>query len=144
VTVLEFVCCSVTWAVHSGARKDERAWTIPKGEYMDGEDPLTAARRKFTEEMGSPPQAVGRYEELGEVRQSSGKVVTAWAVEGDFDVTIQSSNTFELERPPHSDRTQTFPEIDRAQRFDLDTAEHKLVTGQTPFLVRLTALTGDG
>jgi predicted NUDIX family NTP pyrophosphohydrolase len=123
------------------ARKDDRAWTIPKGEYGDGEDALTAARREFAEELGTPPPASGRYEELGEIRQSGGKIVTAWAVEGDFDVTTHRSNTFELEWPPHSGRSQTFPEVDRAGWFDLDIATTKLVAGQAPFLARLTALT---
>lgn len=126
------------------ARKDDRAWTIPKGEYGEREDVLTAACREFAEEMGSPPPALGRYEALGEVRQSGGKIVTAWAVEGDFDVTTQRSNTFELEWPTHSGRTQTFPEVDRAEWFDLNAATTKLVAGQTPFLARLMALTEHG
>jgi predicted NUDIX family NTP pyrophosphohydrolase len=125
-------------------RKDEQAWTIPKGENADGEDPLTAAHREFAEEMGAPPPVGARYEELGEVRQSSGKTITVWAVEGDFDVTTQCSNTFELEWPPRSGRTQSFPEIDRAEWFDLDAAAWNLVAGQIPFLVRLTALIGEG
>jgi predicted NUDIX family NTP pyrophosphohydrolase len=125
------------------ARKDVRAWTIPKGEYGDGEDRLMAACREFAEEMGSPPPAVGRYEELGEVRQSGGKIVTAWAVEGDFDVTTLRSNVFELEWPAHSGRTQNFPEVDRAEWFDLGVAAMKLVAGQTPFLDRFIALTED-
>lgn len=123
------------------ARKDDRAWTIPKSEYDDGEDALAAACREFTEEMGSSPAAVGPYAELGEVRQSGGKIVIAWAVEGDFDVATHRSNTFELEWPPHSGRTQSFPEVDRAEWFDLEAAATKLVAGQAPFLARLTALT---
>jgi predicted NUDIX family NTP pyrophosphohydrolase len=122
------------------ASKDDRAWTIPKGEYGDGEDALAAARREFAEEMGSPPPPDCRYVELGEMRQSSGKLVTAWAVEGDFDVTTHRSNTFELEWPPRSGRTQNFPEVDRAEWFDLDVATMKVVAGQVPFLDRLRAL----
>lgn len=125
------------------SRKDDRAWTIPKGEYGEGEDALEAARREFAEEMGSPPPAAGRYEALGEVRQSGGKIVTAWAVEGDFDVTTHRSNTFELEWPPRSGRTQRFPEVDRAEWFDLDVATVKLVAGQASFVARLIALTED-
>ena len=78
---------------------DNRAWTIPKGEYLASEDALTAACREFTEEMGAPPRGAGPYAELREVRQSGGKIATAWAVEGDFDVATQHSNTFELEWP---------------------------------------------
>ncbi len=125
------------------ARKDDRAWTIPKGEYDDGEDALTAACREFAEEMGSPPPAVGAYEELGQVRQSGGKIVTVWAVGGDFGVSTHRSNTFELEWPPNSGRTQTFPEVDRAEWFTVEVAKMKLIAGQTPFLARLEALTED-
>lgn len=82
------------------ARNHDRAWTIPKGRYGEDEDALAAARREFAEEMGTPPPASGRYEELGSVSQSGGKVVTVWAVEGDFDVTTHRSNTFEMEWPP--------------------------------------------
>lgn len=123
------------------ARKDERAWTIPKGEYAADEDPLAAARREFAEELGSPPPE-GPCVDLGEVRQSGGKVVTAWAVEGDFDPEEAVSNTFELEWPPRSGRTQSFPEIDRVAWFDLDTARSKLVAAQAAFLDRLAESRG--
>ena len=122
-------------------RKDEGAWSIPKGEYADGDDPLVAARREFLEEMGSPAPD-GVLLDLGEVRQSGGKVVRAWAVEGDLDATGVVSNTFELEWPPKSGQLQSFPEIDRAEWFDLDTAAAKIVHGQRELLTRLrTAIT---
>jgi predicted NUDIX family NTP pyrophosphohydrolase len=110
------------------AKKDERAWSIPKGEYDDSdEEPLAAARREFEEELGSPPPD-GNAIPLGEVKQSSGKLVVAWAVEGDFDPTKIESNTFTTEWPPRSGRTAEFPEIDRAEWVDLATARRK----QTP------------
>jgi predicted NUDIX family NTP pyrophosphohydrolase len=111
------------------AKKDERAWSIPKGEYSDDEEPLAAARREFEEELGSPPPD-GEARLLGEVRQSSGKRVVAWAVEGDFDATDIHSNTFTTEWPPRSGRTAEFPEIDRAEWVDLPTARRKLVKAQ--------------
>lgn len=120
------------------ARKDDGAWSIPKGEYDGDEDALGAARREFAEELGSPPPEHG-YLELGEVRQASGKRVTAWAVEGDLDADAIVSNVFELEWPPRSGRRQSFPEIDRAAWFDLDAARPKLVKGQVEFLDRLAA-----
>jgi predicted NUDIX family NTP pyrophosphohydrolase len=124
------------------ARKDEGAWSIMKGEYAAGEDPLAAARREFEEETGSAPPP-GPALELGEVRQSSGKRVTAWAVEGDFDPARLRSNTFEIEWPPRSGRMREFPEIDRAEWFDPVTARTKLVRAQTAFVDRLEqALTG--
>jgi predicted NUDIX family NTP pyrophosphohydrolase len=118
------------------ARKDDRAWSIPKGEYADGQDPVAEARREFAEEIGQEPPE-GAWIPLGEVRQSSGKRVTAWAVEGDLDVREIHSNTFELEWPPGSGRVEEFPEVDRAEWFDLETARRKLVKGQVPFLDRL-------
>jgi predicted NUDIX family NTP pyrophosphohydrolase len=123
------------------ARKDDGGWSIPKGEYEPSEAPLAAARREFEEEVGSPPP-VGRYLELGEVRQSSGKIVTTFAVEGDVDLAAFASNTFELEWPRGSGRVQEFPELDRAAWFGLEQAETKLVKGQIPILAALsTALT---
>ena len=103
------------------ARKDAGAWTIPKGEVEPGEEPLAVARREFHEELGRavPP---GDLVDLGEVRQAGGKVVRAWAVEGDLDAETIVSNTFELEWPPKSGRIQAFPEIDRAAWFDLESA----------------------
>jgi predicted NUDIX family NTP pyrophosphohydrolase len=115
------------------AAKDERAWSIPKGGVDDGEEPYAAARREFAEELGaSPPD--GPVVELGEIRQASGKRVVAWALEGDFDPAALVSNTFEQEWPPHSGRTERFPEVDRAAWFDLETARRKLVKGQVALL----------
>jgi predicted NUDIX family NTP pyrophosphohydrolase len=118
------------------ARKDERAWSIPKGEHPEAEDALAAARREFAEETGTPPPD-GPTLDLGEVRQSGGKRVTAWAVEGDLDPAAVKSNTFLLEWPPRSGRRQEFPEIDRAGWFDLDTARRKIVKGQVALVDRL-------
>ncbi|MGH8863002.1 MAG: NUDIX domain-containing protein [Jatrophihabitantaceae bacterium] len=123
------------------ARKDDGAWSIPKGEYGLDEGALDAAVREFTEELGSPPPASG-FVELGEVRQRSGKIVTAWAVEGELDAAAIVSNTFELEWPPRSGRTQTFPETDRAAWFGVGAARPKLVSGQAEFLDRLVAALG--
>jgi len=120
------------------ARKDEGAWSIPKGEYADGDDPLAAARREFLEEIGQPVPD-GAMLDLGEVRQSGGKIVRAWAVEADLDVSAIVSNTFELEWPPKSGRIESFPEINRAEWFDLDTAAEKIVKGQRELLTRLHA-----
>jgi predicted NUDIX family NTP pyrophosphohydrolase len=115
------------------ARKDERAWSIPKGEYDDDEDPLAAARREFAEETGSaPPEAEALP--LGEVRQSAGKRVVAWALHGDLDPATVRSNTFAIEWPPRSGRQQEFPEIDRAEWFGLAAARRKVVKGQVPLL----------
>ncbi|MFE0022649.1 NUDIX domain-containing protein [Amycolatopsis sp. NPDC059021] len=120
------------------AKKDAAAWSLPKGELDPDEPPEAAARREFTEELGLPAPE-GEYRELGEVKQS-GKVVTAWAVEGDLDPADVVPGTFEMEWPPRSGRTQEFPEVDRAEWFTLDMAREKLVVGQRPFLDRLTAL----
>lgn len=119
------------------ARKDDGAWSIPKGEYGDDEEPLAAARREFTEELGAVPPAGPRYEPLGTIRQRNGKHVTAWAVEADLDVTTVVSNTFELEWPPRSGRRQSFPEIDRAAWFDVDAARPRMTAGQEALLDRL-------
>lgn len=116
--------------------KDERAWSIPKGEYEPDDDPLAAAKREFEEEIGRPPPA-GQLIELGEVRQSGGKVVTAWALEADLDVNEITSNTFTIEWPPRSGRLRDFPEIDRAEWVDVETARSKLVKGQLPLLDQL-------
>lgn len=133
--------------VHPGgpfwARRDAGAWSIPKGEADPGEDPLAAARREFTEELGSAPPD-GEAIALGEVRQRSGKRVTAWALAGDLDPATVVSNSFSVEWPPRSGRTQEFPEIDRAQWFELDAAREKLIAGQAAFLDRLRAALGDG
>jgi predicted NUDIX family NTP pyrophosphohydrolase len=118
------------------ARKDEGAWTIPKGELEEGEEALAAARREFAEELGhAPPE--GPLVELGEIRQKAGKRVLAFAVEGDFDPATLSPGTFELEWPPRSGRHQEFPEVDRVAWFDLATARAKIVQGQVALLDRL-------
>jgi predicted NUDIX family NTP pyrophosphohydrolase len=126
--------------VHPGgpfwARKDEGAWSIPKGEYDPGEDPLAAARREFAEETGASPPA-GEAAALGAFRQPSGKIVEAWAVEGDFDPASLRSNTFTMEWPPRSGRTQEVPEVDRAGWFTPEEAEPKLLKGQRPILEAL-------
>ena len=125
--------------VHMGgpfwARKDEHAWSIPKGEYTEGEDERAVAAREFAEELGSPVPN-GLEVELGSANQS-GKSVIIFARQADFDATSCLSNTFELEWPPKSGRLQSFPEVDRAEWFDLPTARMKLVKGQVVFLDRL-------
>jgi predicted NUDIX family NTP pyrophosphohydrolase len=113
------------------ARKDAGAWSIPKGEYTT-EDPLTAAFREFEEEMGSAPPP-GDPIPLGQVRQS-GKVITTFALEGDFDLTTFTSNTFALEWPRGSGKMQDFPEVDKAEWMSVTTAREKLVKGQLPVL----------
>ena len=116
--------------------RDARAWSLPKGEYETGADPLAAARREFAEELGTaPPQ--GPAIDIGEVRQSGGKVVRAWALEGDLDASAIRSNSFELEWPRGSGRVRAYPEVDRAAWFDLQTAREKLVRAQVEFLDRL-------
>ncbi|MET0900034.1 MAG: NUDIX domain-containing protein [Mycobacterium sp.] len=118
------------------ARKDDGAWSIPKGEYLIGEDPWAAAQREFTEELGLAPPAGPRLE-LGEVRQAGGKVVTVFAVCADLDITDSRSNTFEMEWPPRSGRMQTFPEVDRVAWVTVEVARTKLLKGQLPVLDRL-------
>lgn len=118
------------------AKKDDGAWTIPKGEHDAAEDALAAARREFAEELGVPsPQ--GDYVALGSVTQRGGKIVTAWAIAADLDVSTITSNTFEIEWPPRSGRRQTFPELDRAAWFDVPTARRKIVAAQAAFLDQL-------
>jgi predicted NUDIX family NTP pyrophosphohydrolase len=127
--------------VHPGgpfwAKKDLGAWSIPKGEYEPGEDPLAAAKREFAEELGGEPR--GEFLDLGELVQPSRKRITAWAVESDFDTDQLKSNTFELEWPPGSGRKQTFPEVDRAEWFSLADARKKILPGQSEFIGRLLA-----
>jgi len=118
------------------AKKDDGAWSIPKGEHDADEDPLAVASREFEEELGSPVPAT-HLVPLGAVRVTSAKVLTVWAAEGDLDATATRSNTFELEWPPRSGRLQEFPEIDRAAWFGLPEARSKLLKGQLPFLDRL-------
>ncbi len=123
------------------AKKDLGAWSIPKGEYDAGEEPLAAARREFEEELGAPAPS-GPAEPLGEVRQAGGKVISVWCLNADFDTDRVRSNTFTLEWPPRSGRMQQFPEIDRAQWFGIESARQKLVRGQVPFLDQLLQLLG--
>jgi len=124
------------------ARRDDGAWSIPKGEYAAGEDPEAVARREFAEELGMPPPP-GPWTSLGEVRQANRKLITAWAVEGDLDVSEIRSNTFPLEWPPRSGRVAEFPEVDRADWFDIPTARRKLVKGQVALLDRLAEMLGE-
>ena len=122
------------------ARKDHGAWSVPKGEYDEGDDALTAAYREFTEEIGQPPPgAMGEAVPLGEVQQASGKRVIAWALEGDVDAAAAVSNTFEMEWPRGSGRMQEFPEVDRVEWVSLEQARVKLVKGQVPLLDALVA-----
>jgi predicted NUDIX family NTP pyrophosphohydrolase len=118
------------------ARKDAGAWSIIKGQYEPPEEPLDAARREFAEETGSPPPT-GDELPLGDVVQGSGKRVTAWAIESDFDPAGIISQTFTVEWPPRSGQMQEFPEIDRAEWFDAETAKGKLVRAQAAFVDRL-------
>ena len=120
------------------ARKDDGAWSIPKGEYTDGEDPWAAAQREFSEELGLPVPAGPRVD-LGTLKQPSGKVVTAFAVRGDLDVSDARSNTFELEWPKGSGNISEYPEIDRVGWFSVAEAHVKLLKGQRPLLDRLMA-----
>ena len=133
--------------VHPGgplwASKDEGAWSIPKGEYVEPESAVEAATREFEEELGIPAPGGARID-LGEVKQSGGKLVHAWAVRADLDVSAMSSNTFEMQWPPKSGQFRSFPEIDRAAWFTLAEAASKLVGGQRPLLDRLVdAVRGD-
>lgn len=127
--------------VHPGgpywARRDDGAWSVPKGEYEEGEDPLEAAIREYREELGSNPPTDRLPLFLGEVRQSSGKLVSAWALEGDLDAEAARSESFTMEWPPRSGLTREFPEVDRASWFGLDAARRKLVRGQAVFIDRL-------
>lgn len=118
------------------ARKDERAWSVPKGECEPEEDPLAAARREFAEELGLPAPE-GATLDLGEVRMKSGKRIHVWAVEGALDPEAVVPGTFAMEWPPRSGRTQEFPEVDRVAWVDPDTARAKLVQVQAAFVDRL-------
>jgi len=115
--------------------KDLGSWSIPKGLIAEGEKPLAAARREFTEETGHRPR--GKSLPLGEARQPGGKLVQAWAVESDWDAASLKSNMFEMEWPPRSGRRHSFPELDRAEWFDLAEAQAKILKGQAIFLTRL-------
>jgi len=120
------------------AKKDLGAWTIPKGEGAPDEDLLATARREFEEETGFRPQAP--FHPLGSVKQKSGKVVHAWAFEGDVDPAALHSNTFSMEWPPRSGQRQDFPEVDRAEFFDLDEARRRVNPAQVPLLDALEGL----
>jgi predicted NUDIX family NTP pyrophosphohydrolase len=125
------------------ARKDEGAWSIPKGEYVEGEDPWTVAQREFEEELGKAPPKGPRID-FAPLKQPSGKVITAFAVRGDLDLEGTVSNTFELEWPKGSGNIREFPEIDRVAWFSVAEAKEKLLKGQRPLLDRLTAALEDG
>lgn len=117
------------------ARKDDGAWSIPKGLYEEGEDLLAAACREFEEETGCV--ADGEFIALGSFKQPSNKTIAAWAVEGDFDLAKFKSNSFSMEWPPKSGRTQQFPEVDRLAWFGPDEAQRKILKGQAPILAKL-------
>ena len=126
--------------VHPGGpfwqKKDDGAWTIPKGEFDDGEDPLQAAKREFEEETGAAPPD-GEFIPLEPVRQPSGKTVHAWAINGDFDPAKLRSNMFPMEWPPNTGKLQQFPEIDRAAWLTPEIAKRKILKGQVPFIDEL-------
>jgi predicted NUDIX family NTP pyrophosphohydrolase len=135
--------------VHPGGpfwrNKDLGAWSLPKGEYDDGEAALAAARRDFLEELGTSAGWVATaaddaFVPLGEVKQKGGKLVTAFALEGDFEPSQLASNTFEIAWPPKSGKTQSFPEVDRAEWFTLDAAREKILSGQLELLTRADKL----
>ncbi|OBF35891.1 NUDIX hydrolase [Mycobacterium sp. ACS1612] len=125
------------------ARKDEGAWSIPKGEYVEGEDPWTVAQREFEEELGKKPPDGPRIE-FAPIKQPSGKMITAFAVRGDLDLEGTFSNTFDLEWPKGSGKIRQFPEIDRVGWFSVPEAATRLLKGQRPLLDRLTAALEDG
>ena len=132
--------------VHPGgpfwAKKEAGAWSIPKGEYAEGEDPLTAARREFEEETGAAIEA--EFVPLTPIRQKGGKEVLAWAVRADFDPGALKSNLFSMEWPPRSGRQQEFPEVDRAAWFPIGAAREKILESQMPLLDELEKLMGQG
>jgi predicted NUDIX family NTP pyrophosphohydrolase len=129
--------------VHPGGpfwqKRDDGAWSIPKGEVAENEVGMDAARREFQEELGEAAPD-GDLTALGTVRQTGGKIVHAWAARGDLDVTRSTSNTFVIEWPPRSGKMQEFPEVDRAAWYDPDTARRKLVSAQRAFIDRLEEL----
>ncbi len=120
------------------ARKDLGAWTLPKGQFTEGEQPLDAAKREFEEEMGSAP--AGEFQPLGTLKQPSGKVIHAWAAESDFDPASVKNNLFSLEWPPRSGRFAEFPEVDRAAWLSIVEARKTIIQCQAQFLDRLLAL----
>jgi predicted NUDIX family NTP pyrophosphohydrolase len=129
--------------VHPGGpfwrNKDAGAWSIPKGEYEEREDPLDAAKREFREETGI--EADGEFLPLGQIKQPSGKLITAWALEGDCSPSAVRSDMFSMEWPPKSGRQQEFPEVDRADWFTVNEAKKRIVKGQIGFIDRVVALT---
>lgn len=133
--------------VHPGGpfwrKKDEGAWTIPKGEFADDEAGLAAAQREFQEETGSCAP-VGDYVALKPIKQAGGKIVHAWAIEGNFDPARLQSNSFSCEWPPRSGRMQEFPEVDRAEWFAPDMAKRKILAGQLPLIDQLLELLEGG
>jgi predicted NUDIX family NTP pyrophosphohydrolase len=130
--------------VHPGgpfwARKDDGAWSLPKGEYSEDEDALLAAKREFQEETGFSVD--GDFLPLGDLRQPGGKLITAWALEKDVDPTHANSNLFSIEWPPKSGKKREFPEVDRAAWFPVTQARTKLLKGQVPFINRLVKKLG--
>lgn len=135
--------CLEVLLVHPGgpywSGKDLGAWSIPKGLFEADEDALVAARREFHEETGFDPD--GDFLSLGKAKQPSGKIVHAWALQGDLDVDRIVSNTFTMEWPPHSGKIEGFPEVDRGEWFDLEAARVKITKGQRPLLERLVSMT---
>ena len=133
--------------VHTGgpywAKRDDGAWSLPKGEYEADEDPLRVAIREFGEELAVGPPSDREPVFLAESRQPSGKRITAWALNGDVDVGVVRSNTFTMEWPPGSGDTEEFPEVDRAAWFDVEAARRKLLRGQIGFIDRLSELLRD-
>ena len=131
--------------VHPGgpfwARKDDGAWSIPKGEFEEDESPLRAAKREFTEETGLVVE--GEFIELQPVKQPSGKIVYTFAIEGDYDPALVRSNTFTVEWPRGSGRIQEYPEVDRAAWFTIPEASDKLLKGQYPIVVQLLHILGE-
>jgi predicted NUDIX family NTP pyrophosphohydrolase len=133
--------------VHPGgpfwAKRDLGAWSIPKGEYEQGEDPRACALREFEEELGAPPPT-DTLTELGTTRQAAGKLVTAWAAQGDLDPASVRSNAFTLEWPPRSGVMREFPEVDRAEWFPLAEARRRVNPGQVELLERLREKVEEG
>ena len=128
--------------VHPGGpfwqKKDVGAWSIPKGEYTTDEDPLEVAKREFQEETGF--KATGKFVPLTSRKQPSGKIITAWAFEGDCNASAIRSNTFSMEWPPHSGKQEEFPEVDRAGWFSIPDAKEKIIKGQSSFIDELTQI----
>jgi predicted NUDIX family NTP pyrophosphohydrolase len=135
--------------VHPGGpfwkRRDDGAWSIPKGEIEPGEEPVAAALRELAEELGPAPELEpDSLIDLGSVRQRAGKVVEAWGAEGDFDPELLESIEFEMEWPPRSDTQASFPEVDRAGWFAPPAARQKIIAGQAPLIDRLLERLGLG